>query len=60
MNRPVYRDITTNARYKRFFMLLGTILIVAVQTAMFAWLWFNFYANKDLVEFKKYFRRFYF
>lgn len=40
----------TNSKeqYKRFIMLLGTTLIVALQTAMFACLWYNYYANRDL------------
>lgn len=47
-------------QYKRFIMLLGTILIVAVQTAMFAFLWYNYYANRELKSMRKYFRYFYY
>lgn len=52
----------TNSKeqYKRFIMLLGTILIVAVQTAMFACLWYNYYANRELTDMRKYFKYFYF
>ncbi len=52
----------TNSKeqYKRFLMLLGTILIVAVQTAMFACLWYNYYANRELTDMRKYFRYFYY
>lgn len=52
----------TNSKeqYKRFIMLLGTILIVAVHTAMFACLWYNYYANKELTDMRKYFKYFYF
>lgn len=52
----------TNAKeqYKRFIMLLGTTLIVAVQTAMFACLWYNYYANRELKSMRKYFRFFYY
>lgn len=55
-------NIPTNSKeqYKRVILLLGTILIVAIQTAMFAVLWYNYYANEDLSEMHKYFRRFYF
>ena len=47
-------------QYKRFIMLLGTILIIAVQTAMFACLWYNYYANRELTGMRKYFRYFYY
>lgn len=47
-------------QYKRFIMLLGKILIVTTQTAIFAVLWYNYYANQELTEMRKYFRRFYF
>lgn len=47
-------------QYKRFIMLLGTTLIVALQTAMFACLWYNYYANRDLRSMRKYFRYFYY
>ena len=52
----------TNSKeqYKRFIMLLGTTLIVALQTAMFACLWYNYYANRDLRSMRKYFRYFYY
>ncbi len=60
INTPACGNKRANVRYKRFFMLLGTILIVAVQTSMFAWLWFQYYANQNLTDMKKYFKRFYF
>lgn len=41
-------------------MLLGTILIVAVETAMFACLWYNYYANRELKDMRKYFKYFYY
>lgn len=47
-------------QYKRFIMLLGKTLIVTTQTAIFAVLWYNYYANRELTEMRKYFRRFYF
>lgn len=47
-------------QYKRFIMLLGKTLIVTTQTAIFAVLWYNYYANQELTEMRKYFRRFYF
>lgn len=52
----------TNSKeqYKRFIMLLGTILIAAVQTGMFACLWYNYYANRELKSMRKYFRYFYY
>ena len=52
----------TNSKeqYKRFIMLLGTILIVAVQTGMFACLWYNYYANRELKDMRRYFRYFYY
>lgn len=51
---------STKGQYKRFIMLVGTALIVAAQTAMFAVLWYNYYANRELTDMRKYFRRFYF
>lgn len=51
---------STKGQYKRFIMLVGTALIVATQTAMFAVLWYNYYANRELTDMRKYFRRFYF
>ncbi len=53
-------DTHSKEQYKRFIMLLGTILIVAVQTAMFACLWYNYYANRELKSMRKYFRYFYY
>ncbi len=53
-NRP------SKDQYKRFIMLIGTILIVAVETAMFACLWYNYYANEELKDMRKYFKAFYF
>ena len=53
-------DTNSKEQYKRFIMLLGTILIVAVQTAMFACLWYNYYANRELKNMRKYFRYFYY
>lgn len=47
-------------QYKRFIMFVGKALIVATQTAIFAVLWYNYYANRELAEMRKYFRRFYF
>ncbi|MDE7311089.1 MAG: exopolysaccharide biosynthesis polyprenyl glycosylphosphotransferase [Eubacterium sp.] len=52
--------MNSKEQYKRFIMLLGTILIVAVQTAMFAFLWYNYYANRELTSMRKYFRFFYY
>ncbi len=53
-------DTHSKEQYKRFIMLLGTILIVAVQTAMLACLWYNYYANRELKSMRKYFRYFYY
>ena len=53
-------DTHSKEQYKRFIMLLGTILIVAVQTAMFTCLWYNYYANRELKSMRKYFRYFYY
>ena len=53
-------DTHSKEQYTRFIMLLGTILIVAVQTAMFACLWYNYYANRELKSMRKYFRYFYY
>ena len=50
----------SKVQYKRFIMLLGTMLIVAVETAMFACLWYNYYANRELKHMRKYFRYFYY
>lgn len=47
-------------QYKRFIMLLGTLLIIAVQTAMFASLWYHYYANRELRHLRKYFKYFYY
>lgn len=52
--------MNSKEQYKRFIMLLGTILIVAVETAMFACLWYNYYANRELRSMRKYFRYFYY
>lgn len=41
-------------QYKRFIMFLGTVLIVAALTAMYAWLWFTYYGNRNMHLFKKY------
>lgn len=41
-------------QYKRIFMFWASVCFVAVQTAMFAWQWYNIYANIMLV---KYYRR---
>jgi len=38
-------------QYKRFVILIGTLVIIAAQTALFAWLWYNFYANRHLDDF---------
>lgn len=54
------QDTNSKEQYKRFIMLLGTILIVAVHTAMFACLWYNYYANRELKSMRKYFKYFYF
>lgn len=54
------KTANSKEQYKRFIMLIGTILIIAVQTAMFACLWFNYYANRDLKDMRKYFRYFYY
>ncbi len=52
--------VNARGQYKRFIMLIGTTLIVAAQTAMFAALWYGYYANRELMDMRKYFRRFYF
>ena len=41
-------------QYKRIFMFWASVLFVTAQTAMFAWQWYNIYANIMLV---KYYRR---
>ena len=41
-------------QYKRIFMFWASVCFVAAQTAMFAWQWYNIYANIMLV---KYYRR---
>lgn len=41
-------------QYKRIFMFWASACFVAVQTALFAWQWYTFYANIMLV---KYYRR---
>lgn len=47
-------------QYKRVIMLLGTLLIIAVHTAMFASLWYNYYANQELKHMRKYFKPLYY
>ncbi|MCI8448489.1 MAG: exopolysaccharide biosynthesis polyprenyl glycosylphosphotransferase [Eubacterium sp.] len=54
------KQTNSKMQYKRFIMLLGTILIIAVETAMFACLWYNYYANRELRHMRKYFRYFYY
>lgn len=54
------KSMNSKEQYKRFIMLLGTILIVAVETAMFACLWYNYYANRELKDMRKYFKYFYY
>lgn len=41
-------------QYKRIFMFWASVLFVAAQTAIYAWQWYNIYANIVLV---KYYRR---
>ena len=41
-------------QYKRIFMFWASVLFVAAQTAIYAWQWYNIYANIMLV---KYYRR---
>ncbi len=41
-------------QYKRIFMFWASVCFVATQTAIFAWQWYNIYANIMLV---KYYRR---
>lgn len=41
-------------QYKRIFMFWASVLFVASQTAVYAWQWYNIYANIMLV---KYYRR---
>ena len=41
-------------QYKRIFMFWASVLFVAAQTAVYAWQWYNIYANIVLV---KYYRR---
>ncbi len=55
-----YTNANSKVQYKHFFMLLGMILIIAVETGIFACLWYNYYANRELTQMKKYFRYFYF
>lgn len=43
-----------NYQYKRIFMFWASVLFVAAQTAIYAWQWYNIYANIVLV---KYYRR---
>lgn len=47
-------DYRKREKYKRIFMLWSTILIVAVQTAMYGWLWYH--VLKQMMEIK-YYRR---
>ena len=43
-----------HCQYKRIFMFWASVLFVAAQTAIYAWQWYNIYANIVLV---KYYRR---
>lgn len=36
-------------RYKRIIMFLASALIVAIQTLLFAYIWYKFYAHKDVI-----------
>lgn len=36
-------------RYKRIIMFLSSVVIVAIETALFAYIWYNFYLSKEVI-----------
>ena len=36
-------------RYKRIIMFLSSVVIVAIGTALFAYIWYNFYLSKEVI-----------
>ena len=36
-------------RYKRLIMFLASVLIIALQTGVFAYAWFHDYYDKDII-----------
>jgi len=37
-------------RYKRLIMFLASVLVIGLQTAFFAWVWFNEYNRRDIIR----------
>ena len=44
-------------QYKRLIMFLNSTVIILLQTAIFAFVWYRFYANDQEIMMKVFFRR---
>ena len=36
-------------RYKRLIMFLASAVIIAIETLLFAYIWYKFYAHKEVI-----------
>ena len=37
-------------RYKRLIMFLASAVIIAIETLLFAYIWYKFYAHKEVID----------
>ena len=44
-------------KYKRLVNFINTLIIIATLTAVFAWVWYSYFADNDALLYKPFFRR---